>query len=110
VTKDYCEQVVAESRVVTASGAVSWVELRKANHYLDCEAGNTAVAHSLGLHRRGHRRKQASEVAEQSNPEPHPGQTADSQPGPAPQNPFAQPPQQNHWAQQTRRKNWTRSW
>jgi phage terminase large subunit GpA-like protein len=51
VSDDYCQQVTAEARVVKPSGKVSWVRLRKDNHYLDCEAINVAVAHSLGLHR-----------------------------------------------------------
>ena len=47
---DYCDQIVAESRVVKANGAVIWVRSRKANHYLDCEALNAAAAHLLNVH------------------------------------------------------------
>lgn len=36
-TDDYCQQVVAESRAVKASGAVVWIQNRRDNHYLDCE-------------------------------------------------------------------------
>ena len=51
VTDDYCQQVTAEARVVKASGKATWVRIRKDNHFLDCEAINVAVAHSLGVHR-----------------------------------------------------------
>lgn len=106
VQQDYCEQIVAEARVQKANGTVAWVELRKANHYLDCEAGNTAVAHSLGLHRRGRVRKQASPA----QPEIDAEQTGLAATEP-PAAPFQQPQQRKpHWSQQTRRKNWTRSW
>lgn len=57
VTDDYCEQITAEARVVKPSGQVVWVRLRSANHYLDCEAGNAAMAQVLGLHRRRARKK-----------------------------------------------------
>jgi phage terminase large subunit GpA-like protein len=51
VTDDYCQQVTAEARTVKPSGRAVWVRIRKDNHYLDCEAINVAVAHSLGVHR-----------------------------------------------------------
>lgn len=51
VTDDYCQQVTAEARVPKPSGRVAWVQIRKDNHYLDCEALNVAAAHSLGIHR-----------------------------------------------------------
>lgn len=49
-TDDYCQQLVAESRAVAPSGRVSWIRVRKENHYLDCEALNIAAAHILGVH------------------------------------------------------------
>jgi len=49
-TDDYCEQVIAESRVVKANGDVVWVRSKKANHYLDCEVLNAAAAHMLSVH------------------------------------------------------------
>jgi phage terminase large subunit GpA-like protein len=49
-TDDYCEQLLAESRVTKPTGRVIWVRSRKANHYLDCEALNAAAAHLLNLH------------------------------------------------------------
>jgi phage terminase large subunit GpA-like protein len=51
VTDDYCQQITAEARTVNPSGRVAWVRVRKDNHFLDCEAINVAVAHSLGVHR-----------------------------------------------------------
>jgi phage terminase large subunit GpA-like protein len=48
---DYCEQLVAESRVLKASGRVVWVRSRKANHYLDAEVLNAAAAHLLSVHK-----------------------------------------------------------
>ncbi len=47
---DYCQQVVAEQRLVKASGHVSWIKIRRDNHYLDCEALNSAAAHMLQVH------------------------------------------------------------
>ena len=47
---DYCEQLVAESRITKANGRIVWVRSKKANHYLDCEALNAAAAHLLNLH------------------------------------------------------------
>jgi phage terminase large subunit GpA-like protein len=51
VSDDYCQQIVAESRVVKPSGKAIWVRLKKANHYLDCEMQNVAAAYMLQLHR-----------------------------------------------------------
>lgn len=70
VTDDYCQQVTAEARVVKPSGHASWVRVRKANHKLDCEAGNVAMAYMLGLHR-----KQSVEPAQRA-----PAETTESQP------------------------------
>jgi phage terminase large subunit GpA-like protein len=38
VADDYCKQIVAEQRVVSSSGKVAWIKVKKDNHYLDCEA------------------------------------------------------------------------
>lgn len=46
---DYCEQLISEARLVKPSGRVTWVQLRKDNHYLDCEMLALAAAHSLQL-------------------------------------------------------------
>lgn len=36
-TDDYCKQIVSEERVVSRSGKVTWVKVKKDNHYWDCE-------------------------------------------------------------------------
>lgn len=66
VTDDYCQQVTAEARTLKPSGRAVWVRVRKDNHYLDCEAINVAVAHSLGVHRRQPKVERKAE----SKPEP----------------------------------------
>lgn len=43
-TGDYCQQLVAEQRLVKASGRVLWIKTRQDNHYLDAEALNAAAA------------------------------------------------------------------
>ena len=50
VDEDYCRQVVAESRVIKASGRIVWVKNYKDNHYLDCEQLSFAAANSLQVH------------------------------------------------------------
>lgn len=52
VSDDYCLQVTAETRIAKPSGAAIWVKVRSENHFLDCEAGNVALAQVLGFHRR----------------------------------------------------------
>ena len=52
-TDDYCKQVVAEGRTVKPSGRVVWVQVRRDNHYLDCEMMVTACAHSVRAHVKG---------------------------------------------------------
>lgn len=47
VDDDYCQQIVAEQRLVKSTGRVLWIKTRKDNHYLDCEALNAAAAHML---------------------------------------------------------------
>jgi phage terminase large subunit GpA-like protein len=49
-TDDYCQQLVAEHRAVNPSGKVTWLRIRRDNHYLDVEALNVAAAHILRLH------------------------------------------------------------
>lgn len=49
-TDDYCQQLVAEQRLVKASGRVTWIRTRKDNHFLDAEALNAAAAQSLAVH------------------------------------------------------------
>lgn len=65
VTDDYCQQVTAEARTVSPSGRVSWIRVRRDNHFLDCEAINVAVAHSLGVNRM----RQRKAVEPQQTPE-----------------------------------------
>ncbi|MBF0444627.1 MAG: phage terminase large subunit family protein [Magnetococcales bacterium] len=50
VTDDYCQQIVAEQRLVKASGKVTWIKTRKDNHFLDCEALNAAAATIRQVH------------------------------------------------------------
>ncbi len=50
VDEAYCRQIVAESRVVKPSGAVTWVRLHKDNHYLDCEMMQAAAADLMQVH------------------------------------------------------------
>jgi len=50
-TDDYCDQLVAESRITKPNGDVVWVQDgKRANHYLDAEALNVAAAHLLNAH------------------------------------------------------------
>ena len=49
---DYCQQLTAEARMVKPSGQVTWIRVRRDNHYLDCEAMNVAAAYMLELHAR----------------------------------------------------------
>ncbi len=50
-SEDYCRQLVAEELVIKASGRPVWIRRSKQNHYLDCEVGATAAAHSLNIHK-----------------------------------------------------------
>lgn len=81
VTDDYCKQVTAEARVLKPSGQAVWIKVRPENHFLDCEAGNAAVAYSLGLNRRVPKKPAAPVAKEQPAAEPP------QQPAPAPQKP-----------------------
>jgi phage terminase large subunit GpA-like protein len=48
-TDDYCQQLVAEARVVKPGGRIEWVLTQKQNHFLDCEQMQVACAYSLRL-------------------------------------------------------------
>ncbi len=48
--EDYCKQITAEEKIVKPSGKILWKQIRKDNHYLDCEVGAAAAAASLGIH------------------------------------------------------------
>ena len=50
ITDDYCKQVTAEARTVSATGKIVWVRLSRENHFFDVEALNVAAAHVLRLH------------------------------------------------------------
>lgn len=50
-TDDYCQQVVAEARMVTQSGEVFWQKLRTDNHYFDAEVLAAVGAHLEQVHR-----------------------------------------------------------
>ena len=47
---DYLKQITAEQLVTFDSGKSSWEPIRQENHYLDCETGAAAAAHSLHVH------------------------------------------------------------
>jgi phage terminase large subunit GpA-like protein len=48
---DYCQQVVAEARLVTQAGRVFWHKLRTDNHYFDAEVLAATAAHLEQVHR-----------------------------------------------------------
>ncbi len=87
VDEDYCRQLVAETRVIGASGKPTWVKRQKDNHALDCEAMLQAAAFKVNAEylgaaaadraaeRRAERReKQRSTAAETLASRPiHPG-------------------------------------
>jgi phage terminase large subunit GpA-like protein len=58
---DYCKQLVAETLIVDERGRATWKKLRRDNHYLDCEALNSAAAHILQLHLLRPKAQQAEE-------------------------------------------------
>ncbi|MDQ5975932.1 MAG: hypothetical protein QG661_3141 [Actinomycetota bacterium] len=96
ITDDYCQQITAEARVVKSSGRVTWVRIRKDNHFLDCEALNAAAAHSLGVHRARKRKPAPGETA----PEPA---VETIKPAPEPQPIIRRPPPR-------RSGGWVNSW
>jgi phage terminase large subunit GpA-like protein len=108
-TDDYCQQITAEARTVKPSGHVVWVRLRRENHFLDCEAGNAALAVSLGVHRKfrgtespGPDRSGASGGA--SVPEQAPVAVRTPEPRPAPSS------TPTPIARRAPRMNWIRRW
>ena len=98
VSEDYCLQLTAETRVMKASGLATWVKVRPDNHYLDCEAINVAMAHSLGAHRKS-RRPQATSV-----------ESKDSEPAPPPPAAVQPAAVQKRQMPVMPRRNWTTSW
>lgn len=51
VDDEYCAQIVSEARIKKPSGTVQWVQRRRDNHFLDCEALNAAAGHLLNVQR-----------------------------------------------------------
>ena len=49
-TDDYCKQIVSEARVRKPSGAPTWVQRSRENHYLDCEAMQAGLSHLISAH------------------------------------------------------------
>lgn len=47
IDEDYCRQIVAETRIVTASGHNKWLKVARDNHYLDCEGMQAFLARML---------------------------------------------------------------
>lgn len=90
VTDEYCEQITGETRIVRPSGQVLWVRLR-ANHFLDCEAGNVAMAQVIGLHRRRARGHPPSLPAPEQDSAPSAPQVSAPPPAPTPQQPVRNP-------------------
>lgn len=90
-TDDYCQQLVAEQRLVKASGRVVWIKTQRDNHFLDAEALNAAAAHSLSLHI----------LQPQAEPDPEERQEPQQQPQPQ--------PSRGPWVRR-RRENWATNW
>lgn len=107
VTDDYCKQVTAEARTLKPSGQAVWIRVRKENHLLDCEAGNVAMAHVIGIHRRRKKRTEAPAAPSE------PSAALPAATGQEPQQqstPPTEPPRKQHWSKRPPRKNWVRSW
>lgn len=49
-TDDYCKQMTSEAKVQKKTGETAWKQVRKDNHYFDCEVLNVAAAHVLNVH------------------------------------------------------------
>lgn len=47
---DYINQLTSEELIIKPSGRRIWVQIKKDNHYLDCETGAAAAASSLQVH------------------------------------------------------------
>ena len=85
VPDDYCEQLTAETRVPKPSGSAVWIKVRAANHYLDCEVINVAMAQSLQFHRRVKPKKTETDPAKEIEPTmPAPAPNAPAAPASAP--------------------------
>lgn len=50
ITKDYCQQIVAEARVISPSGKPQWIMRSRENHFLDAEAMAAAAGFLLNVH------------------------------------------------------------
>ena len=93
VDEDYCRQLVAETRVVGASGKPTWVKRQKDNHYLDIEAMLQAAAFKVNAEyfgaaaaaRAAERRAEKKSIATQlqSDPAPAASETRPQPHGPA---------------------------
>jgi phage terminase large subunit GpA-like protein len=101
-TDEYCEHIVAESRIVKGNGKVLWVrDGKKPNHWLDCEMLNAAAGHMMNVH--------LIKPPRQTNPAP----TVDEDGAPIVE--IAPPPRHrdpllNPNFGRRRPKNWTRNW
>lgn len=109
---DYCKQIVSEARVRKPSGAPTWVQRSRENHYLDCEAMQAGLAHLISAHLlRGSRSPGGETTAETIEPDAPPrtppdGAPAAPRPAAKPQlpAPAAQPDQSTATARSARRK------
>lgn len=75
---EYCQQVVAEARLVTQSGRVFWHKLRTDNHYFDAEVLAATAAHLEQVHRLPRLGDEMLDAPENDDPPEQPGA-----PGPA---------------------------
>ena len=50
ISDGYCKQIVSEARVRKPNGTAFWARRSRENHFLDCEAIQAALQHSLNLH------------------------------------------------------------
>jgi len=76
VPENYFNEILAEYKMTKPSGEVVFKQLRKDNHYLDCEAMNYVMAYSAGIRRRRSRRGPIAEPVPQqqdSSPLVQPG-------------------------------------
>lgn len=73
-SEEYCRQIVAEELVIKSSGRPVWVRRSKDNHYLDCEVGATAAAHSMNIHKLMPIEERAEAKTEPSIPAGPPGE------------------------------------
>lgn len=97
-TDDYCQQIVAEQRLVKPNGAVKWIRTNRANHYLDAEVLATAAANLLQVFAIKEPRQPAQDGAGEAI-DAHPGQPPAMRHNPAPR----------QW-QGSGGGNWTTGW